>query len=187
MSKLAGFLAGAGVAALGVWAFYALTTVTDDDLLSLYLSDHCLPYVQSGTSPFTDVGRTPGVYDEVEASENLANAGVVILENNRFVAEWGETDDPNDPAGQLRVCVVETSYAESSVEGFAVDPDGFVNRYTDVIAGAERLVPEDDTLSNGPRTFGWYGAGRAVSEGLRVVMVASPARVSSVLVVGDAD
>lgn len=187
MSRLAGFLTGAGVAGLGVYAFYALTTVTDDDLLSAYLSDHCLPYVQTGAVPFGDIGRTPGVYDEVEASENLTNAGVAILENNRFVAEWGEADNPNTPNGQLRVCVVGVSYAENSVEGFMVEPDGFVDRYTDVMATAEPLVPEDDTLTGGPRTLGWFGANTAQSEGLRVVMVASPGRVSSVMVVGDAN
>ncbi|AKS47406.1 hypothetical protein SAMN05444287_2950 [Octadecabacter temperatus] len=185
--KLAGFLVGAGVAGLGVYAFNVLTTVTGDDLLSTYLSDHCLPYVQTGETPFTDIGRTPGVYDEVEVSENLENAGAAILENNRFVAEWGEAENPNDPTSQLRVCIVEVSYTENSVEGFVVEPDGFIARYTDVIATAEPLVPEVDVLTDGPRTIGWYSADRDPFEGLRVVMVARPARVSSVMVVGDAN
>jgi hypothetical protein len=185
--KLAGFLVGAGVAGLGVYAFNVLTTVTGDDLLSTYLSDHCLPYVQTGETPFTDIGRTPGVYDEVEVSENLENAGAAILENNRFVAEWGEAENPNDPTGKLRVCIVEVSYTENSVEGFVVEPDGFIARYTDVIATAEPLVPEVDVLTDGPRTIGWYSADRDPFEGLRVVMVARPARVSSVMVVGDAN
>ncbi|MBU2994191.1 hypothetical protein Q4555_07560 [Octadecabacter sp. 1_MG-2023] len=183
--KLAGFLTGAGVAGLGVYAFNVLTTVTGDDLLSMYLSDHCLPYVQTGETPFTDIGRTPGVYDEVEVSDNLNNAGAAILENNRFVAEWGEAADPNNPASQLRICTVEVSYTENSVEGFTVDPEGFVDRYTAVIATAEPLVPEVDVLTDGPRTLGWYGVDRDLFEGLRVVMIASPGRVSSFMVVGD--
>ncbi|MCF2904756.1 hypothetical protein L0666_07135 [Octadecabacter sp. CECT 8868] len=185
--KLAGFLVGAGVAGIGVYAFNVLTTVTDDDLLSTYLSDHCLPYVLTGATPFADIGRTPGVYDELEVSENLENAGAAILENNRFVAEWGEAENPSDPTSQLRVCTVEVSYAENSVAGFAVDQDGFVDRYTDVIAIAEPLVPEVDALTDGPRTLGWYGADRDAFEGLRVVMIASPGRVSSFVVVGDAN
>lgn len=185
--KLAGFLTGAGVAAVGVYAFNALTTVTDDDLLSLYLSDHCLSYVQTGETPFTAIGRTPGVYDAVEVSENLQNAGAAILENNRFVAEWGKAENPNDPTSQLRVCIVEVSYTENSVEGFVVEPDGFVARYTDVIATAETLVPEVDVLTDGPRTISWYSADRDPLEGLRVVMVARPARVLSVMVIGDAN
>jgi len=46
-------------------------------------------------------------------------------------------------------------------------------------------VPEEATLTSGPRSFVWTGAGRGLDEGLRVIMIASPGFVSSVLVVTD--
>lgn len=177
--KSAGFLVGAGLAALAVWLFYALTTVRDDDLLAAVLGDHCLPYVQSGAAPFADMGRAPGVYDAVETREGLSDGGTRLLYDARFVAQWGIYDG-------LRFCEVKPTYASASPTVFEVAPSGFIARYTELIAPFAPLVPDVETLRDGPRSIGWYGADRAPTEGLRVLMVASPGRVASVLAVAPA-
>lgn len=176
--KRLGFLTGAGVAAIGVWAFYALTEVTDDDRLAEILSDHCLPYVTANTTPFTDLGRSPGVYDAVELRDDVTDGGARLLYNNRFVAQWGVFDG-------LRFCKVDPTYGDDTLAAFEVDASDFIPRYTAFISEFEPLEPDIETLDSGPRTVGWYGVDRPPFEGLRVVMVASPGLVSSVIAVKD--
>lgn len=180
--KLFGFASGALAAALAVWGFNTWRHVSDDDRLTLILADHCLPYVQTGAIPFGDIGRTPGVYDEVDLRGGFTDDGAALLYDNRFVAQWGIA--PDGSGGELRACDVQPTYKDDTTAGFLVDADGFVARYTDVIATAEPLIPEVDVLTDGPLTFGWFGADRPQLEGLRVVMVASPGVVSSAIVVG---
>lgn len=180
--KLAGFLVGAAVAAIAVWLFYAMTTVTDDDRLTAVLRDHCLPYVRAASTPFEGMGRAPGVYDEVNLRDDVQDGGAAILYDNRFVAQWGVIPADADVPG-VRLCTVAPSYANDASTQFDVEAEEFIRRYTDVISPDGVLSPDIDTLTEGPRTVGWYQADVPLGEGLRVVMVAAPGSVSTVLVV----
>lgn len=173
-----GFLTGATLAAIGVWIFYALTTVTDDDRLTEALRDHCLPYVTDGTAPFTDLGRAPGVYDNLDLRDSTTDGGARLIYDNRFTAQWGIVTGAERTS---RICEVRPIHGQGASPFFAVDSTGFVARYTDVLG----LVPEDDSLTTGPRTFGWYDTPGTLDRGLRVVMVAAPGQVSSVVVLND--
>jgi len=179
--KLAGFIVGAVVAAVGVTAFNTWRHVSDDDRLTRYLADHCLPFATGGDAPFDDLGRAPGVYDDFQSRDDLRDGGVRLLEGNRFAAQWGYLDNEGPNNDQvLRFCGVKATYAENTVSGFEVEPDGFVGRYSDVITAFGLLQPEEDTLTTGPRTFGWF---ETEAEGLRVIMTASPGLVSGFIVV----
>lgn len=173
--KLAGFLAGAGAASLAVFAYGQLTVVTDDDLLSMYLSDHCLPYVTQGTPPFADLGEAPGVYDDITRRDGAVGGDTTLLWDRNFVADWGVLPD-EDPG--LRYCQI------SAVRGFEVDPDGFVERYSKVIADFGDLRSDPTALNGTVQTIAWFeDVGRDdAPRGLRVVMATSPGVVSTVLV-----
>ncbi|MEL6960093.1 MAG: hypothetical protein AAGL89_14185 [Pseudomonadota bacterium] len=180
--KRIGFLTGAAIAGVGVWAFYALTTVTDDDRLAEVLEDHCLPYVTTGVEPFTEMGRTPGVYDEVQPRDGLEDGGTKILHGNRFIAQWGiQTGNGNT----VRLCFVDPSYADNTIAAFDVTEDGFVSRMTRLFSTFDDLAPDRDVIESGPTVMGWFGMDRAPNEGLRVVMTVSPGLVSGVLVGAD--
>lgn len=177
--KRLGFLTGAVLAGIGVFLFNQWRHVSDDDRLIAVLADHCLPYVQAGEIPFQDIGRSPGVYDAIDVDERLQNGGARLIYDLRFMAQWGETEDADGP---VRVCRVDPTYGENTVAAFEVDPDGFVERYTDVLSVDEPLIPQADAVTTGPTVFGWYGGDRPQDEGLRVVFGVSPGLVSSVLV-----
>lgn len=180
--KRLGFLTGAVVGGLVVFAFNQWRHVSDDDRLTAVLRDHCLPYVQTGETPFQDIGRSPGVYDDVSVNETFQKGGARLVFDLRFVAEWGETEDADGP---VRVCSVSPTYGENTVAAFEVNPDGFVERYTDVLSADEPLSPTADQVTGGPTTFGWYGADRPQNRGLRAVFTVSPGLVSGVLLVKD--
>lgn len=182
--KAAGFATGAGLAGLAVYGFYALTEVTDTDLLGEILSEHCLPYVQTGDTPFEGMGRTPGVYDEVNLKENLLDGGVLLIHGGRFVAQWGVAENLG-PQGDttFRICEVDPTYSDETIAGFVVDADSFVDLFSGIISPDGALRPSSDTMPAGPTVFGWFNANGDQSDGLRVVMTLSAGLVSSVGVV----
>ncbi|MBT8410925.1 MAG: hypothetical protein KJP02_03890 [Octadecabacter sp.] len=182
-AKVLGLITGAAVAGVVLIAVNAWRHVSDDDRLSEVLADHCLPYVRTGATPFEDVGRAPGVYDAVDLREGIEAGGAVLLYDARFVAQWGILRSAGNPT--IRLCDVKPTYAANTVAGFAVNPDGFIERYSAVIASKGDLAPEMDTLTDGPHTLAWVDAGGRSDRGLRVVLVASPGLVSSALAVND--
>ena len=182
-TKVLGLITGAAIAGVVLAGVSAWRHVSDDDRLSELLADHCLPYVRTGATPFEGLGRTPGVYDVVDLREGVEAGGVVLLYDARFVAQWGILRSAGNPT--IRLCDVKPTYAANTVAGFAVNPDGFIERYSSVVAPNGDLAPEIDTLRDGPRTLGWVDAGGRPDRGLRVVMVASPGLVSSALAVND--
>lgn len=170
-----GFLTGAAVAAIGVWAFYALTGVSDDDRLAAVLTDHCLPYVQTGDAPFADMGRTPGVFDDVPLREAVSDGGARLIYDGRFTAQWGIIDS----AGRAsRICEITPVYTERRTPAFVVRPDGFTSRYADLLglSGAPQTAPN---------IAAWYEDPTQQDRGLRVVMIAGDGVVSNVVVMDD--
>ncbi len=174
--KVLGFVAGAVIAAAAVFTFNTWRHVSDDDRLETVLRDHCIPYALSGTKPFKNLGRAPGVYDNVELRDGVEQGGAALIYDNRFVATWGIFDG-------IRFCDVKPTFGSGTVAAFEVEPDGFVDRTTTLLAEFEPLEPELDAVTDGPRTLGWFGIDRAQDEGLRVLMVVSPGLVSSVIAV----
>lgn len=182
-AKVLGLITGAAVAGVVITAIGVWRHVSDDDRLTEVLADHCLPYVRTGATPFDGMGRSPGVYDVVDLREGIEDGGAVLLYDARFVAQWGILRTAGNPT--IRLCDLKPTYAANTVAGFAVKPDGFIERYSSVISPDGDLLPEMETLTDGPRTLGWVDAGGRTDRGLRVVMVASPGLVSSALAVND--
>ncbi|SLN54138.1 hypothetical protein [Pseudooctadecabacter jejudonensis] len=142
-----GFLTGAVLAAIGVWLFYALTEVTDKNRLARILADHCLPYVHTGTDPFADTGRAPGVYDTTPTA-SLTNGGIRILDDGRFTAVWGEA---SDEGVRLRLCTLEAA----GPAGFSIAPASFVPSITAQLSTTKPLVPDTQALPEGTATLVW--------------------------------
>jgi len=183
VAKVLGLASGALVASLAVWAFKDWRSVSDDDRLTAILQDHCLPYVRTGAVPFDGMGRSPGVYDDVDLDDRLIEGGARLIHDARFVVEWGISPDAG-PLGDttFRACKANPTYGDNTVAGFVVDGEGFIQRYSDIIAPDGSLLPDQDTVENGPIALGWFNANGDQSDGLRVVMVASDGLVSSVVV-----
>ncbi|WP_375279993.1 hypothetical protein [Pseudooctadecabacter sp.] len=170
-----GFLTGALLAAIGVWAFYALTGVSDDDRLASVLTDHCVPYVQTGDAPFSDMGRTPGVFDDVPLRDAVSDGGARLIYDGRFSAQWGTIDGVGRAS---RICEISPIYTERRTPAFEVRADGFTARYADLLG----LVAEQNTA---PNIAGWYEDPTQQDRGLRVVMIAGDGIVSNVVVMDD--
>ena len=173
-----GFLTGALLGAIAVWAFYALTTETDDDRLATVLMDHCVPYVQTGADPFTDLGRAPGVFDNLDLRDSIAGGGARLLYDNRFTAQWGEV---TAGARTSRICEISPTPGEPDA-AFAVYPDGFIDRYATLLG----LTADVVDLGDGPSSVGFYTDPDRPNDGFRVVMIASPGLVANTVVMDDA-
>lgn len=184
VGKLIGFVTGAALASVALIAWSVFGREADEDRLISALKDHCLPYVTRGAVPFDGMGRAPGVFDAVELNDRLQNGGAALIHDLRFVAEWG-VGATADGAGRLRLCMVGLTYGAGQDHGFEVEPEGFIARYQRVIAPEGDLVSDLNELGDGPQTVSWTQPGRGPAEGLRVVMVAEPGRVYSILVVQD--
>ncbi|MCF2871152.1 hypothetical protein L0664_08745 [Octadecabacter sp. G9-8] len=183
VTKVLGLASGALVASLGVWAFNDWRHVSDDDRLTAILQDHCLPYVRSGDAPFDGMGRSPGVYDRVDLNDGFKDGGALLIHDARFVAQWGlSADSGPDGDTTFRVCDVKPTYGTDTVAGFVVAPDGFIARYSDVIAPDGALVADRDAVPDSPVILGWFNENGDQSDGLRVVMAVSTGLVSSLLV-----
>lgn len=173
-----GLLTGAVLGAIAVWAFYALTTVSDDDLLTEALAEHCLPYVQSGAQPFESVGRSPGVYDAVTARSSITDGGVRLLFDGRFQAHWGLVEGAGR---QSRICEITPASGHAVPPAFRIDGTGFIERYTRVIGVAADLTD----IESSPTAVGWYEIPSDQSRGLRVVMIVVGDAVGNVVVMDD--
>jgi len=174
-----GFLTGVVFGALVVWAFNALTSVTDDGRLAAVLQDHCLPYVTTGAAPFQDLGRTPGVYDALRTEDDFENGGLRLIFDNRFIAKWGEATNETGP---VRACIVTPNFGEGTQLAFSVSADGFIDRVTDLIRPFEPLAPNSDSMPEEPTVIGWYGVDRDGLDGLVVVLTVGKAEVMNILV-----
>lgn len=186
VAKVFGLATGALVASLGVWGFSALRHVSDDDRLTSALAEQCIPYVQTGETPFVGMGRGVGVYDAVELDERVRDGGAAIIFDGRFAATWGELDDP-----ALRLCQIDGRPNGAGVQMFAVAPDGFFARYSDIFQPLGDLQPDADRLGESDleysafHTVAWFEADRSEDRGNRVVMSIVDDHVASVIVIRD--
>lgn len=184
-AKRLGFLTGAAVASVAVYAFYALTTVTDEDLLTSVVLDHCTPYVKAGETPFAGMGRTVGVYDNANLDETVSNGGNAILFENRFVGQWGETVLNGI---SVRNCQVTFLGERSSSSGFIVSP-------SNLFQWAETNLTSTLGLERSQAGFGDFGTGAYLwftpdaspLVGLQVQLIFQETSVLRVIVVADAD
>lgn len=183
VAKVIGLASGAFVASVGVWAFNEWRHVSDEDLLAAALQDHCIPYVATGAIPFEGIGRSAGVYDNVELDPRVSDGGAAIVFEDRFAATWGAISDLS-----LRVCILEGRNTAAGY--FTIEPDGFVDRITPLLAplgdmatDSERLVAVDS--GGNYQTVAWFEADKAQDKGNRVVMAIVGSLVASVTVVGD--
>lgn len=180
--KLVGFLMGAAVAGVGVFAFNTWRHVSDADRLAAVLLDHCIPYVQTGDTPFTDIGRTVGVYDGIDRLPDIENGGIRLIYDARFVAQWGESGDADGPA---RVCIINDTYARSDSKGFEVAPASLTGWVASKIAPQTGLNGRQTDLTPPPRVMSWGQDGTDENSGLRLFLTAQMFGVSDVIVVSD--
>lgn len=176
--KLAGFLTGGGVAAIGLVVWSALTTVTDDMRLDRMLTA-CLTYVTTGAAPFAGDGRAVGVYDAPLLEGDYVADTHRILDDNRFEAAWEQINDAEKP---MRLCRVTARWDGADQMAFVLDEGTLIPRVTEILSVADNLIPETNSITDGPRTLLWSQNGMPQSEGLRVVLIATPTSVGSFLV-----
>ncbi|MCW1950938.1 MAG: hypothetical protein KIH44_006200 [Octadecabacter sp.] len=181
--KFAGFLTGAGVAAIAVWGFNSWRDISDMDRVTAIIGDHCLPYVQFGTAPFQDMGRPVGVYDEANLSDSVTGGGNAIIYDNRFVAQWGESTDVNSA---VRVCSVADSYVMANSVGFVVDTPAIADWIEGTVLAEIDLVATSTALGSVPSLLIWEPPAQAERfSGLRIILNATENSVSSVLILDD--
>lgn len=185
VAKILGLAVGALVGVGAVAAFTAWRHVSDEEILIASLADHCLPYVETGAVPFSDMGRAIGVYDGVELDDALQDGSARLLFSNRFVAQWGVVPADGASPKPVRVCRVSPTYAVSDDLGFAVPDEGLIEKITAVVAPDGRLIADRDSVPNGPTTIGWFEPDTPVTDGLRVVIVAGGGLVSILVVAND--
>ncbi|MDB4213581.1 hypothetical protein N9741_01775 [Octadecabacter sp.] len=184
VAKVLGLATGALVASVAVWVFNDWRHVSDEDLLAVALSDHCIPYVSTGAMPFEGIGRSVGVYDNVERDARVTGGGAAIVFDDRFAATWGEISEL-----PLRVCTLEGRGAEAGY--FTVELDGFADWITPLLAPLGDMGTDSARLrgsidvGGGYQTVGWFEAGKAQDKGNRVVMAIVGSLVASVTVVRD--
>lgn len=183
--KLAGFVTGAAFAGVAVWAFNDWRHVSDEDRLLTVLNDHCLPYVDTGSTPFGGMGRALGVYDNADLDQTLVQGGARLLFDNRFLAQWGVSPIGDGRPKDVRICRVAASYAAAGAEGFEVPDAGLIQKITGAIAPNGDLVTDYETVPNGPTTIGWFEPGTDISDGRRVVIVAGGGWVAYVVTAND--
>jgi len=178
-----GFLTGAAIASIGVWLFYALTTVTDEDRLAAVLTQHCLPYVQTGATPFGDLGRSPGVFDNLNLNTSIEGGGARLIFEGRFAAQWGLAQDANS---DVRVCAVQDIYARADSKGFEVPPHTLTEFIDDLLPADLGLAPVPQDLAPLPRVLAWTQNGKTTDDGLRLFLTEQVFGVSDVLMLQDA-
>ena len=183
VSKLAGFLSGAGAAAIGLFAWSTLTTVSDEQRLESMLTA-CLDYVVNDTAPFAGQGRPVGGYDAPVLEGEFTPETHRIVDDDRFEVAWEVVTDAERPT---RVCRIAARYIGATDQAFEVEDEGFVVRLTGLISEFEAVQPEGSAIGTGPRSFGWQETGQPQNRGLRVFLLASPGMVSSVHVANEID
>ncbi|MGJ8625252.1 MAG: hypothetical protein ACSHW1_21120 [Yoonia sp.] len=176
--KALGFIAGAVVAGIAVFAFNTWRHVSDEDRLTAVIADHCLPFVQTGTAPFDGLGRGVGVYDGADLSPQIINGGSAILYDNRFVAQWGYNADAVTP---VRMCLVRPNSAEDDGNGFYVATRPFVEKLDADVMTPNGLVMIEDVLDSLPNVLVWEKQDSdGDMGGLTIMMVASETNVGIV-------
>lgn len=185
--KVLGFIAGAVLAGTAVFAFNSWRHISDDDRLFAALERDCIPYVMTGVTPFEGLGRGIGVYDNVSVDARLTNGGAAILYDGRFVASWGDIQDP-----PLRICRVDGRPMGASTQSFEVDTDTLIDRVGVAAQALGDLQNEVERLGGGAaqddnmfQTVVWFEADQAEDKGNRVVLSLVQSRVSSMIVVRD--
>jgi|GEM_PF-4881235 len=176
--KRLGFFTGAVLAGIGVFLFNQWRHVSDDDRLIAVLADHCLPYVQTGVTPFQDIGRAPGVYDGILSDQTLTDGGTRVLYDLRFVAHWGISTDRGI---STRVCKVSPTHHESTVPVFVTNTNDITVRLRNHIADLQNLISENIQLGGDVLSLGWRSDDSALSH-QRIGLLAGPGQVSNVVV-----
>jgi hypothetical protein len=186
VAKVYGFLTGAGITAVAILGFNVWRHVSDEDRLELVLTEHCLPYVSAGVTPFDGMGRTIGVYDGITTDERITNGGAAVLFDARFVAEWGEIAEP-----PVRFCTVYGSTTDAAQQVFDVAPDGFIGRVSSMIEPFGDLRPdvaELDTTGGSEslvRSIAWREQNGPNYGGLNVTMTTAGGLIAEVMVFKD--
>lgn len=176
--KRLGFLTGAVLAGIGVFFFNQWRHVDDDDRILAILSDHCLPYVQTGETPFQTLGRAPGVYDTLGVDNTLADTGARLIYDLRFHAQWGVSSAQGYP---IRVCKVSPTYSENTVPVLATNTDDFIARYSDLIPALEALTTQQLSLGGDLISLVWRTETAPLME-LNVAVLGGRGQVSNVVV-----
>jgi len=184
VAKVYGLLTGAGIAAVVIFGFNAWRHVSDEDRLMSVLSDHCLPYVKTGATPFEEMGRSAGVYERAFLSDQFSDGGHKILFDGRFVAQWVNNVD-GDSA--VRVCKVDYSLNSAGSVGFDFDTLDLVAWIDETIADDNDLVFLEGEIGPMPTALAWHSSDAARFEGLRIALTAQDTGVSGILVVDDVD
>lgn len=183
-NKIAGALFGSGAAILGLFAYTEFNRVDDETLLVSFLNDHCIPFADTGQVPFQGIGMAAEPDDlAILGGRFVSEIGnIAILSEGRFEAAWGEIESGDGP---VRACQVMARPDGDDLMGFAVAPRGFIEVLTEAISPDGRLIPETDEITEGTNPLGWYEQNGGPTGGLRVVLMAQPGEVLSLLVVND--
>lgn len=183
VAKVVGLATGVFVGSLAVWAFNEWRDVSDEDRLTSALVDHCLPYVLSGARPFVGQGRAVGVYDNVETHSFPHDGGAAVIFDDRFVANWGETQHP-----PLRVCMIDSRATWAPSGALAVREDGVMTQMQTLLAPLGDMVPDEfsdtptESASGDIQVIGWRERGTSEDRGNTVSFVRDGSGISSVLV-----
>lgn len=186
VAKVYGFLTGAGVTAAAIFGFNAWRNVSDEDRLTLVITDHCLPYVTAGGLPFDGMGRAIGVYDGITTDERIINGGAAVIFDARFVAEWGVITEP-----PVRICMVYGVVKDAVQQVFEVAPDGFDGRVTRMIEPFDELRPDVfeldmlDGSENSLLPFVWQKQIGSENKGLNVTITTSGQLIAGVMIFED--
>jgi hypothetical protein len=183
VAKVYGFLTGAGITAAAIFGFNAWRNVSDEDRLTLVITDHCLPYVTAGELPFNGMGRAIGVYDGITSDKRIINGGAAVIFEARFVAEWGVIAEP-----PVRICMIYGIKKDAVQQVFEVAPDGFIGRVTRMMESFDELRPDvlELDMTDGRETlvlpFAWREHSGTENKGLNVTITISGQLIAGVII-----
>ena len=139
--------------------------------------------MQTGASPFQDLGRSPGVFDNLELNTTIEDGGARLIFDGRFAAQWGLAQDANS---DVRVCSVQDIYARADSKGFEVQPLTLTAFVDDVLPADLDLSPVPQDPAPPPRLLAWTQKGTSTDDGLRLFLTEQMFGVSDVLMLQDA-
>jgi len=177
--KRLGFLTGAIIAAIAVFAFNTWRHVSDDDRLLSVLKDHCGPYIVNGDTPFSGESRPIGVYDNVDIPDGYLRDQSAIVLDDRFLVSWGQVE-----ATDQRACRVSGRQDGATMQAFNVDPEGFIGRVTSQLSILGDLQPTDpdwDGTQIVP-ALGWRVANDDFANAPQVLMTINGTLIPQVLI-----
>lgn len=180
--KVFGFIVGAVLTAAALTAFNMWRYVSDVDRLEAAIMDHCVPFTQTGATPFVGMGRPVGVFEQDYVAATMNNGGSAIIYENRFVAQWGEGEDANSSA---RICIVRAIPSDHDREGFDVGHADLSDWITGFISPDLVL----DLVGSGSVLpfASWHQEGAADYTGLRVFLIGETGAIEQVMVMDDLD